>query len=57
MFEDEIYIRIGDGRAFIYTIVRAGAPLETALVQPVMEPEEEEEPVAGGYYGGSRAMD
>ena len=56
MFGDEICIRLAEeGLAFIYSVVRAGTVIDTAVVQPVRE--EEEELALPGYYGGSQAMD
>lgn len=54
--EDEIHIRLAEaGMAFIYSVVRAGAPTKTAVVGPIEE--EGEDFAASGYYGGSQVMD
>jgi len=56
VLEDEIHIRLAeDGMAFIYSIVRAGASIETAVVRPIEE--EGEGFAAPGYWGGSQVMD
>jgi hypothetical protein len=54
--EDEIHIRLAEaGMAFVYSIVRDGAPVKTAVVHPIEE--EGEDFAASGYYGGSQVMD
>ncbi len=51
----EIRIRLAEEeQGFVYSILRDGVLLETAVVRLA---EEQDEEIVNGYYGGSQAMD
>jgi hypothetical protein len=60
LLDGELYIRISEnGQDFVYSIIRRGVCVASAVVPPAGEPYDVLLAVADGceYHGGSEAMD